>query len=83
MAGFIPPDKLEQIRAASDIVDVIGAVLPLKRAGDHAKIILGAAEDIAADKLGPDTFAEEGKAENDEQGQPHVNRDITREQTEH
>src|SRR5436309_12198262 len=33
MAGLIPPDKLEQIRAASDIVDVIGAVLPLKRAG--------------------------------------------------
>jgi DNA primase len=33
MAGIIPPDKLEQIRAASDIVDVIGAVLPLKRAG--------------------------------------------------
>src|SRR5262245_36327605 len=33
MAGFIPPDKLEQVRAASDIVDIIGAVLPLKRAG--------------------------------------------------
>jgi DNA primase len=33
MAGLIPPDKLEQIRAASDIVDVIGAALPLKRAG--------------------------------------------------
>src|SRR2546422_2527524 len=33
MAGLIPPDRLEQIRAASDIVDVIGAVLPLKRAG--------------------------------------------------
>src|SRR6266498_1490317 len=33
MAAFIPPDKLEQIRAASDIVEVIGAVLPLKRAG--------------------------------------------------
>ena len=33
MAGFIPPEKLEQIRNASDIVDVIGAVLPLKRAG--------------------------------------------------
>src|SRR5436189_1963344 len=35
MAGFIPPDKLEQIRAASDIVDVIGAALPLKRAGTN------------------------------------------------
>ncbi|MFM1768323.1 MAG: primase [Verrucomicrobiota bacterium] len=33
MAGLIPPDKLEQIRAASDIVDVIGAAIPLKRAG--------------------------------------------------
>src|SRR5262245_14018206 len=33
MAGLIPPDKLEQVRAASDIVDIIGAVLPLKRAG--------------------------------------------------
>ena len=33
MAGLIPPDKLEQIRGASDIVDVIGATLPLKRAG--------------------------------------------------
>jgi DNA primase len=33
MAGFIPPDKLEQIRSANDIVDIIGAVLPLKRAG--------------------------------------------------
>lgn len=33
MAGIIPPATLEQIRAASDIVDVIGAVLPLKRAG--------------------------------------------------
>ena len=33
MAGLIPPDKLEQIRSASDIVDVIGATLPLKRAG--------------------------------------------------
>jgi DNA primase len=33
MAGFISPEKLEQIRAASDIVDVIGAAIPLKRAG--------------------------------------------------
>lgn len=33
MAGIVPPDKLEQIRSANDIVDVIGAVLPLKRAG--------------------------------------------------
>ncbi len=33
MAGLIAPATLEQIRAASDIVDVIGAVIPLKRAG--------------------------------------------------
>ena len=33
MAGLIPPATLEQIRGASDIVDVIGATLPLKRAG--------------------------------------------------
>jgi len=33
MAGFFPPATLEQIRAASDIVDVIGSYLPLKRAG--------------------------------------------------
>jgi DNA primase len=33
MAGLIPPATLEQIRAASDIVDVISAVLPLKHAG--------------------------------------------------
>jgi DNA primase len=33
MAGFLPDDKKEQIRAANDIVDVIGAVVPLKRAG--------------------------------------------------
>jgi DNA primase len=33
MAGLIPPDKLEQIRAASDIVEIIGTYIPLKRAG--------------------------------------------------
>jgi DNA primase len=33
MAGLVSPATLEQIRAASDIVDVIGACLPLKRAG--------------------------------------------------
>jgi DNA primase len=33
MGGFISPATLEQIRAASDIVDVIGGYLPLKRAG--------------------------------------------------
>jgi len=33
MAGFFSPATLEQIRAASDIVDVIGSYVPLKRAG--------------------------------------------------
>lgn len=33
MAGLISPNTLEQIRAASDIVEVIGQYLPLKRAG--------------------------------------------------
>lgn len=33
MAGQFPQNNLEQIRAASDIVDVIGSYLPLKRAG--------------------------------------------------
>ncbi len=33
MAGFIPTATLEQIRAANDIIDVISAVVPLKRAG--------------------------------------------------
>lgn len=33
MAGFISEGTLEQIRAASDIVDVIGSYVPLKKAG--------------------------------------------------
>ncbi len=33
MAGFLSPATREQLRAASDIVDVIGSYLPLKRAG--------------------------------------------------
>lgn len=33
MAGFISDVTLEQVRAASDIVDVIGGYVPLKRAG--------------------------------------------------
>ena len=35
VAGFIPEDKLEQIRNASDVVDVIGGYFPLKRAGGN------------------------------------------------
>jgi DNA primase len=33
MAGLFSPETLEQIRAASDIVDIVGSRLPLKRAG--------------------------------------------------
>src|ERR1043166_3089477 len=33
MAGTFSPAVLEQVRAANDIVDVIGGYLPLKRAG--------------------------------------------------
>src|SRR5580692_11713223 len=33
MAGFFTPATLEQVRAASDIVDVIGSYVPLKKAG--------------------------------------------------
>src|SRR6185437_6487882 len=33
MAGFFSDDLIERIRAASDIVDVVGSYLPLKRAG--------------------------------------------------
>src|SRR5258708_3218612 len=35
MAGFFSPPTLEHVRSASDIVDVIGSQLPLKRAGAH------------------------------------------------
>lgn len=33
MGGFFSPATLDQVRAASDIVDIIGAAVPLKRAG--------------------------------------------------
>ncbi|HSH14558.1 MAG TPA: CHC2 zinc finger domain-containing protein, partial [Verrucomicrobiae bacterium] len=33
MAGLVSPAILEQIRSANDIVDVIGAAIPLKRNG--------------------------------------------------
>src|ERR1700690_4612731 len=33
MAGTLSPATRERIRAASDIVDIIGSYLPLKRAG--------------------------------------------------
>lgn len=33
VAGFISDSNLDQVRAASDIVDVVGSVIPLKRSG--------------------------------------------------
>jgi DNA primase len=39
VAGLIPPHLLEQIRAANDIVDVIGSYLPLKRAGANFRAL--------------------------------------------
>lgn len=35
MAGLISPELLDQIRSASDIVDVIGGYIPLKKAGTN------------------------------------------------
>src|SRR6478736_10511630 len=35
MAGLFSSATLEQVRAANDIVEVIGAALPLKRAGGN------------------------------------------------
>ncbi len=35
MGGFFSPESLEQVRAASDIVDVIGSYIPLRRNGAH------------------------------------------------
>src|SRR5580693_6050449 len=35
MAGFFSQGTLDQIRAASDIVEVIGTYIPLKRAGGN------------------------------------------------
>lgn len=35
MPGLISPATIEQVRAANDIVDVIGSYLPLKRAGTN------------------------------------------------
>src|ERR1700684_4694231 len=39
MAGFFSPDFLDQVRAASDIVDVIGSYFPLKRAGANFRAL--------------------------------------------
>src|SRR5436309_3037684 len=37
--GTIPPETIEQIAAANDIVEVIGAYFPLKRAGANFKAL--------------------------------------------
>jgi DNA primase len=39
MAGIIPPEILEQVRHASDIVDVIGGYVPLKKSGAKYKAL--------------------------------------------
>jgi DNA primase len=39
VAGLISPHVLEQIRAANDIVDVVGSYLPLKRAGGNFRAL--------------------------------------------
>jgi len=39
MAGLITPETRERIRAASDIVEIIGACIPLKRAGATFKAL--------------------------------------------
>src|SRR5271165_5961783 len=39
MSGMISPDIVEQVRHASDIVDVIGSYVPLKKAGAKYKAL--------------------------------------------
>src|ERR1700761_4492788 len=39
MAGFLSPSTRERIRSASDIVDVVGGSLPLKRAGANFTVL--------------------------------------------
>jgi DNA primase len=39
MAGIIPPEIVEQVRHASDIVDVIGGYVPLKKSGSRFKAL--------------------------------------------
>ena len=39
MAGIIPPEIVEQVRNACDIVDVIGSYVPLKKAGSKFKAL--------------------------------------------
>jgi DNA primase len=39
MAGMIPPEIVDQVRHASDIVDVIGSYVPLKKSGAKFKAL--------------------------------------------
>jgi DNA primase len=39
MAGMIPPEIVDQVRHASDIVDVVGSYVPLKKAGAKFKAL--------------------------------------------
>src|SRR5271163_4828394 len=39
MAGIIPPEIVEQVRNASDIVDVVGSYVPLKKSGAKFKAL--------------------------------------------
>ena len=39
MAGMIPPEIVEQVRHATDIVDVIGSYVPLKKSGAKFKAL--------------------------------------------
>jgi DNA primase len=39
MAGMIPPEVVEQVRQACDIVDIIGSYVPLKKAGARYKAL--------------------------------------------
>ena len=39
MSGMIPPEIVEQVRHASDIVDVIGGYVPLKKSGSKFKAL--------------------------------------------
>src|SRR5476651_2109835 len=39
MSGMIPPDIVEQVRHACDIVDVIGSYVPLKKSGAKYKAL--------------------------------------------
>ena len=65
MAGFIDTAILEQIRAASDVVDVIGSYLPLKRAGAirYICVIIVVLAFINARYYSPEEIAEDARVQ--------------------